>query len=135
MKISDLIEENTVLTWDEPRPGTRLLGGKTMTSIKTHHLKTWPKYFQLVRSGHKTFELRIDDRDFQVGDKLTLQEWLPTQRRYTGVEIYAEITHILSLKDYSDMKGWRWSICRRLMPNFVIMSIKVNPNNNNEVNK
>jgi hypothetical protein len=98
----------------------------TYYEIKTHHLKTWPQYFQSVRSGHKTFELRIDDRDFRVRDKLVLQQWLPTQRRYTGDAIHAEITHILSLKHFLDIKGWEWSICRRFMPNLVIMSIKVN---------
>ena len=39
----------------------------------THKLKTLPKYFNAVMTGEKTFEVRKDDRNFQVGDYLLLQ--------------------------------------------------------------
>lgn len=41
---------------------------------KTHHLKTLPVYFDAVRRGDKTFEIRKNDRDFQTGDTLVLEE-------------------------------------------------------------
>lgn len=40
-----------------------------------HKLKTLPKYFKAVRSGSKTFEVRKDDRDYQVNDTLILQKY------------------------------------------------------------
>lgn len=38
----------------------------------THNLKTLPEYWHAVKRGEKTFEVRKDDRGFQVGDTLRL---------------------------------------------------------------
>ena len=43
-------------------------------SNKYHYLKTEAEYFQAVKIGLKKFEIRKNDRDFQVGDVLFLQE-------------------------------------------------------------
>jgi len=40
--------------------------------MKTHHLKTLPKYWNDIRDGLKTFEVRRDDRGFEEGDELAL---------------------------------------------------------------
>lgn len=40
-----------------------------------HKLKIDSKYFDAVRKGFKTFEIRKNDRNFEVGDKLILQEY------------------------------------------------------------
>lgn len=37
-----------------------------------HYLKIKPEYYKDVECGLKTFELRKNDRDFQVGDTLML---------------------------------------------------------------
>jgi hypothetical protein len=42
-----------------------------------HELKTWTEFFQAVKSGAKTFEIRENDRDYKVGDVLWLREFLP----------------------------------------------------------
>jgi hypothetical protein len=63
--------------------------------MKIHELKTWPEYFNLMVSGEKTFELREDDRDFKVGDRLDLMEFDPSNGEYTGRHIHRFITHIL----------------------------------------
>lgn len=40
---------------------------------KTHRLKILPEYLDRIVSGQKRFEIRKDDRDFQVGDWLHLK--------------------------------------------------------------
>jgi hypothetical protein len=42
-----------------------------------HRLKTWPEYFRAIRNREKTFEVRLNDRDFKVDDVLVLQEFDP----------------------------------------------------------
>lgn len=37
-----------------------------------HELKIWPQYYHRVKDGSKTFEIRKNDRDFQVGDTVIL---------------------------------------------------------------
>lgn len=39
-----------------------------------HNLKVWPEYWDALVSGEKTFEVRRDDRGFQVGDTLVLRK-------------------------------------------------------------
>lgn len=60
-----------------------------------HRLKTWPIFFAEVRSGAKPFEARKDDRNFQVGDTLILQEWSNHTEQYTGEEETRIVTYIL----------------------------------------
>jgi hypothetical protein len=52
----------------------------------THDLKIHPEPFAQARAGRKRYEIRRDDRDFQVGDLVRLQEWDPA-RGYTGEEL------------------------------------------------
>ena len=40
--------------------------------IITHELKTEDRYFDAVKRGEKTFEVRKNDRAFQTGDIVTL---------------------------------------------------------------
>lgn len=60
-----------------------------------HELKTWPPYWQAVASGQKPFEVREDDRDFDLGDRLLLREWDPQIKSYTGRKVICEITYKL----------------------------------------
>lgn len=43
--------------------------------IQRHELKTTPGYFEQVWTGAKTFEIRYDDRGYQRGDEVVLQEF------------------------------------------------------------
>lgn len=68
---------------------------KAVETKSIHELKTWPFYFQEVFMGHKTFEVRINDRDFKIGDHVILKEWNPDTKEYTGREAARVITFIL----------------------------------------
>lgn len=59
---------------------------------KEHHLKILPEYFEPVRYGLKTFEIRKNDRDFQVGDTLLLKEY--EDGNFTGNMLRAVINYI-----------------------------------------
>lgn len=62
---------------------------------KTHELKCWPDFFGPIVSGAKTFDLRKNDRNFKVGDKLVLREFDDRTGKYTGEEIRRRITYVL----------------------------------------
>ena len=80
--------------------------------MKTIWKKILPWYFEAVRNGSKTFEIRKDEDGFEVGDHIILCEWSGTA--YTGFTLEAEITYIL--RD-AEQYG--------LMPGFCILGIKV----------
>ena len=65
--------------------------------------KTWPKYFQLIVDGKKTYELRVADFKCNEGDVLALREWDPQTKEYTGREIEKEVSYVGKV---NDMKFW-----------------------------
>lgn len=44
---------------------------------KVHRVKSWPEQFRAVITGRKRFEMRRDDRGYQPGDTIELQEFAP----------------------------------------------------------
>lgn len=80
-------------------------------TTKTHELKTWVEFFGAVADHRKRFELRRDDRGFNVGDELWLREWYPGLG-YTGRELRKRVSYIF--------RGGQFG----LEPGFVIMSIE-----------
>jgi hypothetical protein len=89
----------------------------------THELKTWPEYFQAVKAGIKTFELRKNDRDYKVGDTLLLREWKPEGYsdvspneligKYTGDALKVQVTYILPyVPNFGIMGGYVVMGCR-----------------------
>jgi hypothetical protein len=89
-----------------------------------HQLKTWPKEFEATRIGLKKFEYRLDDRDYQVGDVLTLKEYDPEQaqtwkgldeaRGYSGREISASVTYVLKGPAFGVPEGYAVMSIRRI---------------------
>ena len=79
---------------------------------KEHVLKTDHVVFQDVLDGNKTFEIRFNDRDYQVGDLVILKETEFTGEQmksgqplvYTGREIQKRISYVLS--GYGLHEGW-----------------------------
>ena len=59
-----------------------------------HEIKIAPEYYEAVAWGRKNFELRKDDRGYQVGDILCMKEW--DGQQYTDkAPLNREITYIL----------------------------------------
>ena len=58
-----------------------------------HEMKLLSQYYDAVESGNKTFELRKDDRNVQVGDILLLKEW--TGELYTDRQKKVGVTYVL----------------------------------------
>lgn len=62
--------------------------------MKVHELKTINPYFNEVWSGNKTFECRLNDRDFKEGDPVLLREYSDAHG-YSGRTISGEIGFVL----------------------------------------
>jgi ASC-1-like (ASCH) protein len=60
----------------------------------THDLKIHPEYYKAVVTGKKTFEIRKNDRDYHVGDKLFLNEFDPIKEEYTGRRTRVIVTYL-----------------------------------------
>lgn len=80
---SEKIEE-----W-HPRPGNM--------GHKWHELKIWPEYYGAVVCGVKTFEVRVNDRDFKMCDTVLLREWHPKTEQYTGEQKAFMVGYVLEL--------------------------------------
>lgn len=80
-----------------------------------HEVKILSIYFNLILKGVKKYEVRFNDRNYQVGDEIKLQEWLPPTQdrpgRYTGQYLTMRITYIFADVTY-------------LQPGYVILSIE-----------
>lgn len=82
--------------------------------MKTHDLKTDPAMFEDLVAGRKTFEIRRNDRGFQVGDRLNLHKTVHTGVQmqngeplvFTGETITRTITHVLTGGNYGVILGW-----------------------------
>jgi hypothetical protein len=66
---------------------------------QTHRVKLNTKFFDRVISGQKTFEIRKNDRDYQVGDRLSMYPHHEPKITFTypGMErrnIEADITYM-----------------------------------------
>ncbi|MFD1884020.1 DUF3850 domain-containing protein [Paenibacillus wenxiniae] len=77
-----------------------------------HRLKLVQPYFNDVVSGAKTFEVRVNDRDFKVGDVLELLEYDPETTWLTDRSVRVRVTYILDNTKY-------------VLPGTVIMAIEL----------
>lgn len=60
--------------------------------MNVHNLKIRPNYFKDVIAEVKKFEIRFNDRGFEVGDLIVLEEF--DNKGYTGRYVNAEITYL-----------------------------------------
>ena len=79
-----------------------------------HELKTDPEVFDAVSRGEKKFEIRKDDRGFEVGDTLILRKTLHTGLEmaagaplcYEGDPLHLCVSYILRGPIYGLADGW-----------------------------
>lgn len=81
-----------------------------MINGRLHYLKLSQCYVDDVFSGRKTFEIRLNDRDYQVGDFIVFTPVPYRNKRHPIEDETYVITYILS--------------CFGLQPGYVAMSIK-----------
>ena len=74
-----------------------------------HRLKTLPQYYQPVIEKRKPFEIRKNDRNFQTGDSVILNEWDGSE--YTGRFCVAIILDVFDISF--------------LLPSYVAFTIKI----------
>jgi hypothetical protein len=60
--------------------------------MTTHELKSWPDFFGPIADGTRTFDLRLNDRKYAVGDVLRFREYDDRKGTYTGREVQKLIT-------------------------------------------
>jgi hypothetical protein len=60
-----------------------------------HELKSWPEFFEPIAQGAKSFDLRFNDRNFNIGDIVHYREWEPTSKEYTGRVYTSRVAYIL----------------------------------------
>jgi len=70
-----------------------------------HNLKIKSEYFNAVLDGSKKFELRFNDRDFKVGDVLSLNE-IDDSGNLTGHSVSRTVTYILHGPCYGLQEGY-----------------------------
>jgi len=84
--------------------------------MKTHELKCHPHFFAAISEGKKTFEIRRNDRDYRVGDRLDLREYDPTFGN-TGKRLpLFEVVYVMTAEDFP-----------AILPGFVIMGLREVP--------
>lgn len=65
--------------------------------MSKYTVKSWSNFFQAIKAGKKLHDLRdLKDRDYRVGDILTLREYDQFAGTYTGDQLDVEVTYITS---------------------------------------
>lgn len=79
---------------------------------KHHDLKCHPHFFAAIVAGKKTFEIRRNDRDYRVGDTMTLKEFDPSYGNTGAKAGPFEIVYLMTAEDFP-----------AILPGFVIMGL------------
>lgn len=82
--------------------------------MKEHVLKTDPEIFEQSWEMKKNWEIRFNDRDYQIGDIVVLRETVHTgldmkmgaKLIYTGRKIEATIAYIMHGPQYGLAERW-----------------------------
>ena len=71
--------------------------------MKVHNVKLMEKYFDRVEKRMKNFEVRYNDRNYNSGDWLVLEEW--NGEEYTGRWCVRQIKYVVDLGEIG-LNGW-----------------------------
>lgn len=63
--------------------------------MQVHQVKCWMRYFPAIADGIKNFDLRKDDRGYNVGDEIVFEEYQLSTKEYTGRVVRRRIKYIL----------------------------------------
>ena len=69
-----------------------------------HELKVLPPFMEGIITLQKRFEVRLNDRNYKVGDWLYLREW--DGKKYTGVECVCKVLYILEGGQFGIQEGY-----------------------------
>ena len=78
---------------------------------RIHEVKCLPEYFAPVTDGSKKFEFRKNDRGYEVGDFLAMNEH--DGERYTGRSMLLKIGYILDPNEVAEC-----------VPGYVVLSVE-----------
>lgn len=88
--------------------------------MQVHVLKCWPESFSALLSGKKKYEIRKNDRGYQVGDILRLIEWRPGSGssfyddEWNATTPYTDAAHETGKSAYFEVvyvtHGGRWGL-------------------------
>jgi hypothetical protein len=87
--------------------------------MQVHRLKSWSYLFDAIKAGRKLADIRKNDRNYRVGDRLELQRYDNIDGAYTGEELNVEVTHIINADTPCAFSS------HALAPGYSILSIKV----------
>ena len=96
-----MLDDVRYLDWSDAAEGELMAGAgdgvlRDRQPVE-HRVKSWPHLFQATLSGAKKHDLRrATERDYRVGDLLTLREFDPRHGRFTGREMSLRITYVTS---------------------------------------
>lgn len=62
--------------------------------MKLHDIKCWPEFYPDVASGRKPFEIRKNDRDYEVGDLLKIRWFDPKTKEFNGSVCLKTVTYL-----------------------------------------
>ena len=78
-----------------------------------HELKTHTECFKMIYAGNKKFEVRKNDRNYQLNDELLLREFIPEnyydfgdEEYYTGRILHRRIEYILKGGQFGIEEGY-----------------------------
>lgn len=73
---------------------------KSLEDQCDHIIKILPKYLDEQLTGNKTFEIRKDDRNYEVGDYIMMKEIDPDSEKFTGRFMIVWVSYLLRGSDF-----------------------------------